>query len=138
MTLIAGDCHHTVSSSLPSATAGQSAALSQALRARARGRAGSTWHHHRGLHSSPASRPHHSGPGPAAGAGTGSGHLPQPADRLSSVGTHYLRVSQTGHQTSADRQVWGTDSDTSRRRSDRRSGTTARDTDLAGPDDSAW
>ena len=71
-------------------------------------------------------------------AGTGSGRPPQPADRPTSVSTHYLRVSQTGQQTSADRQVWGTDSDTSRRRSDRRSGTTARDTDLAGPDDSAW
>ena len=93
----------------PPRLAGQSAASPCYLRARARGR-----------------------------AGTGSGRPPQPADRLTSASTHYLRASQTGQQTSADRQVWGTDSDTSRRRSDRRSGTTARDTDLAGPDDSAW
>ena len=91
VTPIAGDCHHTVSTSLPLTAAGQPVVFPRALRARARGRAGPTRHHHRGLHSSPASRPHHhvtSGPGPAAGlVPARAAHLSQPTGRLQSAHT---------------------------------------------------
>ena len=118
VTPTAGGCHHTVSTSLPPTTAGQSAAF-----------------------------PHTTGPGPQPGrsdsaplpgppllagqsaaspcdlrarargrAGTGSGRSPQSASRPTSVSPSHHRVSQTGQRTPADRQVWGTDSDTSRRR----------------------
>jgi hypothetical protein len=92
-------------------------------------------------HRSPASRPRHlatSGPRARGRAGTGSGRSPQSAIRLTAVSSHHHRASQAGQRTPADRQVWGTDSDTSWRRCDRRSGTAARDTDPVGPDDSAW
>ena len=79
----------TASASLPGPPlpAGQSAASPVDLRARARGR-----------------------------ARTGSGRSPRSTRRPTSASPPHHRVSQTGQRTPADRQVRGTDSDTSRRR----------------------
>ena len=79
----------TASASLPGPPlpAGQSAASPCDLWARARGR-----------------------------ARTGSGRSPQSARRPTSVNPPHHRVSRAGRRAPADRQVWGTDSDTSRRR----------------------
>ena len=140
VTPTAGGCHHTVSTSLPPTTAGQSAAFPRALRARAPrpGRTASASLPGPPLPAGQSAAPPVDLRARARGrARTGSGRSPQSARRPTSVSPPHHRVSQTGQRTPADRQVWGTDSDTSWRRSDRRSGTTARDTDSAGPDDSA-
>ena len=67
------------------------------------------------------------------------GPFTPPTDGQSPTNLHYRRGSQPSRRTPADRQVWGTDSDTSWRRRDRRSrpAPLGRGTCGPGPDDLA-
>ena len=78
-------------------------------------------------------------PGPRPGR-TRLGPYPTPAGGRTPAGSRHRRGSHPSRQTPSDRQVRGTDSDTSWRRRGRRPRTVplARGTCGPGPDDSAW